>query len=979
MNVGKLTKLLLTVCFGLFSFVAFAQTKTVTGTVTDDKGATVSGVSVTVKGSKNGVSTNADGTFKINVPTNATTLSFSSVGYDKKDVAIGSGNEVNVVLTASNNQLTEVVVVGYGSVKKKDLTGAVAVVSAKSFNQGPITGPDQLIQGKVAGLQVIANSGQPGAATTVRIRGNASVRSGAGQPLYVVDGVPLDGRNARPQLNALGLGSTADVDPLLFLNPNDIASVQVLKDASASAIYGSRGANGVILIETKKGNGAVKVDFNFQVGTSSVAKKYDVLDAGAYRSALSKYGISNGDQGGNVDAQDAILRSATSKNANIAVSGGNDKSNYRLSLGYFGQEGIVIGSDLTKYMTNFTGQSKLVNDKLILDYGFKIGQVNEKIAPVSENAGFEGSLVGNALQWNPTRNFYKPDGSFDQPAGALNPLALAAAYNDRSNLLNASGYVAATYKLSKELDVKIFASQMKQAGERKAYMQSFLNQTDVLGRGWGFVANNELVSQVLNGTLNYKKELTKKLRLDALVGYEYFKSDRSGSSIFGKDFSGIPLNSSNILQYASQSSLAVSSFVDPNWELQSYFGRTGFVYNDKYFLTATVRADGSTKFGKNNRYGYFPSFAAKWAVSNEAFMSSVKWVDNLALRVGYGVTGSQEFPSGAAQDQYTVSQQSIVLSNVANPDLKWEKEKQINVGVDFTLFNKKINGNVDYFKKDRTNILFNTQVTLPGPATKYWVNVPCSIVNQGVEISLNSDIINNKNVVWNVAINATFLKNELQNYSFGNVLTGTISGQGLSGVSVQKLVNNKPINAFYTKDFAGFDASGNSIFNGGDNNRVYAGNPNPTSLLGFRSEVNYKKWTFTVNGYGLFGQKIYNNTANATVGLGNLGKGNVDARFIGTGEAVGNTPSASNRYIEDGSFFRLANATVNYNFGNIGATFKNVNVFVTGSNLFVITKYSGFDPEVNTNKAINGVASQGIEYTPYPSARNFTAGFRVSF
>ncbi|MFZ1527691.1 MAG: SusC/RagA family TonB-linked outer membrane protein [Ferruginibacter sp.] len=979
MKQTMLARLMLSICFGLISMLAFAQNRTVTGTVTDDKGAPVSGVSVTIKGGKGGTSSGADGSYSLSVPANANTLVFSSVGFGRKEVSIGSDNVANASLVATNEQLTDVVVIGYGSARKKDLTGAVAVVSAKSFNQGPIAGPDQLVQGKVAGLQVISNSGQPGAATTVRIRGNASVRAGAGQPLYVVDGIPLDGRNARPGLTAVGFGRTPDVDPLLFINTNDVASVQVLKDASAAAIYGSRGANGVILIETKKGSGAPKVELSFQAGISKVAKKYGILDAAGYKKALADYGLTNGDLGSSVDAQEAILRKGGSTNLSLAVSGGTDKTNYRLSVGYFNQKGIIIGSELKKYMANFIGQSKAVGNRLTVDYGLKVGQVNEKIAPVSDDAGFEGSLVGNALQWNPTRAFKKDDGSWDQPAGALNPLALDDAYDDKSSLLNGSGHLGGTLKITKELSFKVLGSAFRQTGQRRASMQAFLNQTAVVDRGWGFASDNELTSILANSTLNYKKELSNGLNIDALAGYEYFKSNRKGFGAFGQDFKDIPVNYANILQYASQSTLSINSFEDPTWELQSYFARAAFNYKDKYYLTGTMRADGSTKFGADNKYGYFPSFAAAWAISNEDFMNGVKGVENLKLRVGYGVTGSQEFPSGAAQDQYTLSQQSFVLSNVKNPALKWEREKQLNIGLDFTILNKKINGSIDYFKKDRTDLLFNTQVTLPGPATRYWVNVPCNIINKGVEVTLNSDIIAKKDFGWNLGVNATFIKNTLENYNFGTVLTGVISGQGLTDVSVQKLVEGYPINAFFVKDFQGFDANGNSIFKGGESDRIYGGSPNPTTLLGLRSELTYKKWSFIVNGYGLYGHKIYNNTANATVGLGNLGKGNVDKRFIGTGEAPGNAPSASSRYIEKGDFFRLANATVTYDLGNVGETLKGVSLFVTGNNLFVITKYTGFDPEVNTNKQIDGVASQGIEYTPYPSSRSFLAGFRVSF
>jgi TonB-dependent starch-binding outer membrane protein SusC len=979
MNLKLLAKRLTTALLLLaMPFIVSAQQKTVNGKITSDKdGSPISGATVLAKGSKKGTQTAADGSFVLEVPAATTKLVISSVGFGTQELTIGADNTANLVLNANNEGLTEIVVVGYGTARKKDLTGSVAVVTAKNFNQGALASPDQLIQGKVAGLQVLSNSGQPGAATTVRIRGNASVRQGAGQPLYVVDGIPLDGRNARPQLSAVGLGSTPDVDPLLFINANDISNVQVLKDASASAIFGSRGANGVILIETKKGNGAPKVDFLYQIGSSKVSKKYNVLDAAGYKSALSQYGIVSGDQGSAVDAQSEIFRKGLSQNVNVAVSGSTDKSNYRISLGYFGQEGVVKSSDLKKYMLNFQGSSKVIGNKVNLDYGVRVGQVNEKIAPVSENAGFEGSLIGNALQWNPTRAFRKPNGEFDQPAGALNPLALLEAYNDRSNLLNASIFFSPTIKITKDLEFKVSSSISTQTGKRNAFMKDFLNQTDIVGKGWAFSADNTLSTSLINTVLNYKKSLGSNIKIDALVGYEYFKSDRKGSSAFGKDFKDIPVNYTNILQYASQSSLAIGSFVDPSWELQSYFGRAALNFKDRYLVTATLRADGSSKFGKDNKYGYFPSFAIGWNVSNESFMKDISAVNNLKIRLGYGVTGSQEFPSGAAQDQYTFSQQSFALNNVANPKLKWEKEKQLNIGMDFSLF-KNINVNVDYFKKDRTDILFNTQVTLPGPATKYWVNVPCNIINTGIEVNLNADIVSRKDLTWNLAVNATFMKNKLTNYKFGKVLTGVISGQGLSGVSVQELVNDQPLNAFYTKQFEGFDGSGGSKFPNGLT-KTYAGNPNPNTLLGIRSELNYKKISLVLNGYGIFGQKVYNNTANATVGLGNLGKGNVDVRFIGTGEAVANTPSASTRYIEDGSFFRLSNASLSYNIGNIGNTLKNVNVFLTGTNLFVITKFTGFDPEVNTNKQIDGVSSFGIEYTPYPAAKTFLAGFRVSF
>ncbi len=964
----------------LCTLSAQAQNKTISGKVTDSKdGSALVGASVVVKGSKTGTQTGADGTFKISVPSSATTLVISSVGFGSQDVSIANQTSVSVSLTASNDQLGEVVVIGYGTSRKRDLTGAVTSVKAKDFNTGIITAPDQLIQGKVAGLQVINNSGAPGGATTIRIRGNSSVRAG-NSPLFVIDGIPLDGRNARPGFNANGVGQTPDVNPLYFYNPNDIASMDVLKDASATAIYGSRGANGVIMITTKKGTGgAPKLDFNYTVGISKILKKYKVLNADEYRNALKSYGLTGGDFGSSVDATDAIFQTAPTQNFNIGISGGSDNGKYRMSIGYMDQQGILKRTGLKKYTFNLTGAYKfLENKRLSIDFNVLASHNSEQTGPVSNDAGATSNIIGMALQWNPTQPLRLANGDVNIIKGAsiVNPIAMQYGYNDNSNVTNLFGTVGAGYKLTNDLDYKFNFSINHQVGVRIGSMASYITLPDVENRGLGAYLNNELTAMVLQHTLNYNKQLTSDLNFTALAGYEYQKFSFKGMSVSALDFTTNLVNYASILQNSPVASRSIGSFEDPSSSLQSYFARVGFNYKDRYLLTGTFRADGSSKFGANNKYGYFPSVAAAWNITNESFMKGNRAFTSLKLRASYGITGNQAFPAGSAQSQYTFGQSSISLANVANPDLKWESTKQFDAGLDFDLFGGKVFGSIDYFHKNTTNILFNFDAIQPAPNTKYWINLPGNVINKGLEVTLGAPLIRNTRVTWNASINAAFMKNVLQNYNGPSVLTGAINGQGLSGASIERLANGQPLNAFYLKRFDGLDATGNSIYGDNGNTLYYIGNPNPSTLLGFSSDVTYKQWTLTANMNGAFGHDVYNNTLNAIVPIGNLGSRNIAASLIGGSvkESVANPITTSTRYLEKGDYMKMANLSLSYKLGTLGKTLKNMNVFVSAQNLFVITKYSGFDPEVNTDKNLGGVPSLGIEYIPYPSSRSFLLG-----
>lgn len=968
----------------IFGFSALSIAQNVTGTVTDKKGEPLAGITVTVKNSKNATATNTKGDYTLkNVGADAV-LVFTGSGITSLEVAVGGKSQVNAELEAAVGNLNEVVVIGYGAVRKRDLTGAVSSIKAKDFNQGVTSSPDQLIQGKVAGLQIVANNGAPGAATTIRIRGNSSIRSG-NNPLYVVDGIPLDGRLARPGANLTALGNTPESNPLYFFNSADIASMEVLKDASATAIYGSRGANGVIEIITKKGTaGAPRVDVSGSVGVSSILRKFDILDANGYRQALSKYNLTSGDKGGTADALSEITRTGVTQNYNVGISGGSDNGRYRVSLGYLDQNGIIKKTSLQRFSINANGQYKfLPSRKLSLDFNIFAANAKENNAPIANNSGFQGNLIGMALQWNPTENLFKTDGSVNIIPGSstVNPVAMQRGYTDISSINSLFGVVNLGYAITSDLSYKFGISLNHQSGTRKGMMARYITLVNVENLGLGFVGNNELSTLVLQHLLNYNKQISSSVNVTGLLGYEYQKFSYSGSNMNATGFANDDVPFYNIMQNSPASNRNISSFEDPDASIQSYFARGVVNIKDRYLLTATFRADGSSKFGANNKYGYFPSVAAAWNVNNEAFMKGQNTFSNLKVRGSWGITGNQAFPSGSAQTQwgYANNAGGLYQINVANPDLKWETTTQLNLGVDFAVAKGRVYGSIDYFSRKSKDILFAFAAIQPAPSVSVWKNIEnATITNNGVEISLGGVLINKKDLTWNLTVNTAFLKNEFNNYSGPPIYTGEISGQGLTGAFAQRIDNGQPVNAFYTREFLGLDAqSGQGTYSDNENPK-FVGNPNPKQLLGISTDVTYKKLTLVVNMNGAFGHVIYNNTLNAVLPIGNLGTRNVATELMSSSvkESLSNPIKASSRYLQKGDYLRLSNVSLSYNVGNVGKVIRNASVFVTGQNLAVFTKFKGFDPEVNVDKNIGGVPSFGIEYIPYPSARSFQLGVR---
>lgn len=948
----------------------------VAGKVTSVDGEPLAGATVTEKGTNNIVVVKKDGSFAISVSGADAVFVISYVGYEPQEVIVGNKSNITVGLVPAASALADVAVIGYGSIKKKDLTGAVATVTAKDFNKGNYASPDQLIQGKVAGVQITNNNGQQGSPTTIKIRGNSAV-TGNGNPLFVVDGILLDGRSILPGSN-----------PLNFLNPNDIASIDVLKDASATAIYGSRAAYGVVLITTKKGQaGKTKLDAGISTGVSSILRKIKVLNASEYRQAISYYGVSaENDKGGNVDALDAITQHGLQQNYSLAVSGGNETGRYRLSTGLLNQQGIILHTGFKKYSADLATNFKFLESKALgLDVNVNTSQTIQDV-PYSAAAPY--GLFFYALQWNPTDSLRKADGSYNirQSANVANPLAMAELQREKLATTTVLASISPYYKITNWLEYRLLVSVNYSSGIRRSSSSQLLEPADP--RGEASINNVELNTQQITNTLNFNKEVSDGLNVNAVVGFEYMRSKMKGFGMNATGRSGIGfgnygLDYTNYIQYGDASSRGIYSFVDPQTELQSYFGRAILNYKDRYLLTGTMRADGSTKFGKDNRYGYFPSFSAAWNLGNESFFK-VDAINALKIRAGWGKTGNQEFPSGSARARYSFgSNGSISQLNNPNPGLKWQSDKQYNFGIDISVLNRRLSLTADYFHKTTTDLLFPSvpiQPAPPGSAIR-WINLNGEVINRGFEAALNATLVEKRDFDWNLAMNATFIKNTVSGLP-SPIFTGFLEGNGVSGVVVETIQNGLPMNAFYTRHFLEMDkATGQAVYQDDGNTLYYVGNPNPNTLLGLSTSLRYKKLSMVINMNGVFGQKIFNSTFLNVINVGSINAGKniaLDLYKEPVKESFSNPVTASSRFVEKGDFLRLTNATISYNIGEIAKFIKQANIYVTGQNLFLITKYRGFDPEVNVDRSVNSVPSLGIDYAQYPSARTFIIGLNIS-
>ncbi|GAB3576207.1 TonB-dependent receptor [Spirosoma luteolum] len=946
-------------------------------------------MSVSVKGTQRGTNTDAGGNYQIAAAANAS-LVFSYVGFENQEAVVGSKSVINVTLREDNKTLNEVVVVGYGTVNKKDLTGAVNAIGTKDFNKGIITSPEQLMQGRVPGVAITQSNGEPGGAINIRIRGTSSVRNG-NNPLFVVDGVPLSGDDVSAGGDNSGIGSSSARNPLNFLNSNDIESIDILKDASATAIYGARGANGVVLITTKKGKGnRGTLEYSPAVGISNITKRYNLLTPDEFAKLQPTQ-----DQGARTDWQSVLFRTGVTQQHNVAYGAGDNSGNYRVSLGYLDQQGIMQRSSLNRISFNFNGSKKFIKDKLTVSSQVTVSQTRDGNIPVTDNAGYQGDLLGGILKLNPTQPIYKADGTLFQSSNVAepNPKAFLELSQDNTKTLRTVGNINAEYQILPGLRFKTVLGFDKSMSSRKAAFSRDLIYQAIQNVGRLYLTDIQTDNNLWENYFTYNKEIGK-VSLNALLGYSYQSFEYTFQKAQGTNF-----RTSNLDQMINNAASAdntngfgsvISNTAYSKDELQSYFGRLNVNIGD-LLLTGTLRADGSTRFGTGNKYGYFPSAAVAYKLINKSFIPKEVFSD-LKVRIGYGVTGNQSIPHNIYQQRqryndwgYNEAGTGInggSLSDVAfpNPNLKWESTAQFNGGIDFGLLDSRLTGSIDFYRKDTKNLLI--QVTSAQPALTPFVykNIDGDVINQGVELSLNYAAVDKPTFGWDISANAAYNSNMVRNYG-GIINTGAISGQGLTGAYAERIANNQPLFAYFLREFGGYDDQGNSIYIGGDVQKFIGKSPLPKVTAGLTNNFRYGNFSLSFFFNGVFGNYIYNNTANAYFTKGSFNNGrNVTKDVPSTKEGAFNAPDVSTRFLENGSFVRLQNVNLGYNFKmGTQSVFSNVRLYLTGQNLFVITKYTGQDPEVNTNKSLNGVPSYGIDYTAYPRARTFTLGANFTF
>lgn len=981
-----------------FTIINFQQL--LTGKVIDETGAPLPGATIRIKGTSVGTVTDLDGIFSIDVESESV-LQISYLGYLLQEITVNDQSEIAVQLVPDATQLDELVVVGYGTQKRSDVTGAIGSVKSEDFNRGVITNPVDLLQGKVAGVNITSTSGEPGANQNVIIRGIGSLRSGT-QPLYVLDGFLLDN-------SSTGVAS----NPLNFLNPNDIASIDVLKDASATALYGSRASNGVIVITTKKGkSGNSQVNFSAGAAWSSMAKQIDVFSADEFRNQVVAAGGALEDFGANTNWQDELTQVGFSQDYSISMSGANtERFSYFASLGYQDQEGILKNSNLTRYSGKLNMNQKAFEGRMLIDYNLT-ASYTENLRPVITGT------ISDMLNLNPTIPAYTDGEPTLLNTNNLNPLKRNDLYSDDAANNRILATISPSFEifdgLTYKLNLGVDYSTTNRYVQYKPYTE-VVNESNI-SKG----TLDELISSNTNSlventvTYNWNNH---NHNFTALAGHSYqtFLDEYRGTSYQGFADNNIDPRYQDH-NSTSEFPTTVNTSATRN-ELQSFFGRLNYTYADKYLFTATFRADGSSKFGDNNKYGYFPSFALGWNLTKEAFMANSGF-NNLKLRGSWGQTGNQEIPSkitkasfsedrlatgsgslntypidtdGTTLDSYPYG---IVFTRLANPNLQWEVSTQIDLGIDFAIFDSRVTGSLDYFNKVSSNILLEVVPADPvQPTSTYWDNIEnMKIHNSGVELSLNYTGNQTKSFSYQIGGNITFIRNEVKDSPYSVLTTGAAQGAGQTGATINGYINNQPIGAFYMLQFDGIGEDGLNKFvdvvaDGEilDNDRTVVGSAIPKVIYGFNSNFKFKDFDLGLNFNGGSGNKIYNHTTMSLFTKAQLSRSNnaTDFAVEFPEESFNNSNTVSTRYLESGSFIRLNNATLGYNLrpNAIGMSdaFQNIRLSVTGQNLFVITDYSGFDPEVNTGSTSSGIQTFGIDRFTYPRARTFMINLNVTF
>ncbi|WPU96889.1 TonB-dependent receptor [Mucilaginibacter sabulilitoris] len=984
----------------------------ITGTVIS-KGRPLPGVTVSVKGVKGGTITDADGHFIIKAGDNAI-LIFSMVGFVKQEVTVGTKTSITVDLVDDSTSLNEVVVVGYGTQTRKDLTSSVASIKGEDIAKVPVTNLDAAMQGKVAGVQVVQNSGAPGDETYIRIRGNGSL-FGENRPLYVIDGVPMN--NIPAGVSPIG-GDGQRITATNDINPNDVESIEVLKDAAATAIYGSRAAAGVILITTRKGKaGRARFNFNAYTGIASVTPRLSLLNADQYVDLISEERVNAGllvdtaikKTGVNTNWQDAIFRNAPISEYNLSVSGGDKNITHYLSFGYLDQTGTVVGQ---QHFKRFNGR---VNLEYKATENLKIGisvngmhSLNNRI----DNSFSGQSVLANALIYNPNYPIYNADGSYyyDVNRRATNPVMLANNLRFVSIVDRYVGNVFGEYTILPNLKFRTSFGMDNQGIQDDRYQSSEINNRSAATGAADFFTQMLWLNE---NTLTYTANLPKGHSLSGVIGEStqvtsirrIGAAGNTGATDLIPAITGFT-NRTEASDYRSKSGLL------------SYFGRVNYNYQDRYLVQVAARIDGSSRFGTNQKYGFFPTISGGWRISNESFMKNQHFVDDLKLRASIGVSGSQEglgndFPSLAtyATAVNYGTEPGIAASTLSNKDLSWEATTQTNIGIDLSLFNSRVNITVDAYLKQTNRLIFKLDLPYTsGFARTNGANIG-KLQNKGLDINVSTDNIRGK-FGWSTNYNMSFNRNkitDLPQLVVGDPTSSdfTESLPGLYGTTLPTSIYrvNEPVGSFFGYRSFGVDpATGNMVYQdtNGDGkinaaDRVIIGNALPKFTGGFTNTFSYKGFDLSVFLYFSYGNQVYNQTRAILERMVGYNNGNTAVlnrwapanTVTNVPKAIFNDPVVANsltngemssRWVENGSFIRLKNITLNYNIPSSilkRLRIQSAKVFLSGQNLALWTKYSGYDPEAQNQSVKN--SQLGIDYAVQPQPRTISAGINVSF
>lgn len=962
----------------LFSASAVSAQSIVNGTVKDNLGSPLPGVTILVKNTNKATSSVEDGSFSI-AANEGDVLMFRYIGFENQEIVIGKQQSVNVVLLAGQTTLQDVVVTGYGTSSKAEITGAVTSIQAEDFNTGVVSSPAQLLQGKVSGLN-ITRSGDPNSNGSIILRGPSTLRAGAQEPFYVIDGIP---------------GASIDL-----LAPDDIMSIDVLKDASSTAIYGSRAANGVIQVTTRKAKaGQSRIAYSGYAAREQVSNRIDMLSGDELRQYLEDNDKSlnaSDNSGANTNWQDAVSRTGISQNHNLSFNGNANQTSYAASINYLNNNGIMKGSALERTILRASIEQKAFNERL----RFNLSAVNS----LSNKNNIPTEVYYNMLKYLPSVDIKRPDGSytedFSRTRGYLNPVSLIDNNQMDSKVKTFLGNALAEAKILPGLQYTLSLSLQDEQTNNDTYYNHFSGLAQNLN-GVATRSSYSNTKKIVESFLNYEKSFSSHT-VKFLAGYSW-QEDRNGN--------GFQTSNQNFVNdELSYNNLGLGDplqGVIPNYgsgriqtlRLISYYGRFNYQFDNRYLFQATIRRDGSSAFGKNNRWGYFPSFSAGWRINNEKFMENVTFLEDLKLRVGYGVSGNtQGFDAFTKILLYSQTGRfyyngryinAIGPFQNENPDLKWERTAMTNIGLDIAVLKGRLSASIDVYDKKTSDLIANYPVS----TTQYFVNTLVAnagkISNKGIEVIIDAIPFTSTDFRWKTSLNFSHNENKIvslsnDRFNLPYILTANLGGKGQSGNFSQIVQEGSPLGSFNIWKYAGKDENGVTQIYKADGTTTlapssadvyYAGNAQPKLLYGWNNNFSYKNFDLNFFIRGVYGNKILNATLADLNSPGDATAMNMPQFTLGESANDNNAYLISDRYLESGTYLRMDNATLAYTFNAKIKNISKLRLYVTGDNLFILTKYRGIDPEVNMGGLEPGIDNNNY----YPKTRSFLVGLNVIF